>query len=162
MLTQAGSSLPGAAFACVSGGPGWWGAVGGGWISRCVRTWMRSVCMNGQGTSLKAGPKEIRTQCITWQLESPLHSVFVEAEVGASCSSGQMHAKVRAGHCMVQVALVSNHTQRIFHLSCQLSHFLAQKGLKTPRRAATRNYHVWGNRIGKCETTEQIFQTGLA
>lgn len=30
MLTQVGSSLPGAAFACVSGGPGWWGAVGGG------------------------------------------------------------------------------------------------------------------------------------
>lgn len=73
MLTQVGSSLPGAAFACVSGGPGWWGAVGGGWISRCVRTWMRSVCMNGQGTSLKAGPKEIRTQFIMWQLESPLH-----------------------------------------------------------------------------------------
>lgn len=105
----------------------------------------------------KLGPNLL---CGNW---NPLcTSVFVEAEVGASCSSGQMHAKVRAGHCMVQVALVSNHTQRIFHLSCQLSLFLAQKGLKTPRRAATRNYHVWGNRTGKCETTEQIFQTGLA
>lgn len=49
---------------------------------------MRSVCMNGQGWSLKAGPqKEIRTRFITWQLESLLHLLFMDAAVGERVAS---------------------------------------------------------------------------
>lgn len=37
----------------------------GGWIGRYARAWMRSMCMNRQGASLKAGPqKEIRSPII--------------------------------------------------------------------------------------------------
>lgn len=73
MLTQAAHPSPGLRLLVSVGDQAGGEQLGGGWISRCVRTGMRSVCMNGQGTSLKAGPKEIRTQFIMWQLESPLH-----------------------------------------------------------------------------------------
>lgn len=70
MLTQASLGL----CLLVSVGDQAGGEQSGGWISTCARTRMRSVCMNGQGTSLKAShQKEIRTQFIIWQLESPLH-----------------------------------------------------------------------------------------
>lgn len=103
----------------------------------------------------------VRIQLIIEQLGVPCAALYVcrggcrrELQLGAEAFEGE-----GTSHHCVGMILVSNCTQRTFHLSSQLIHFPSHKGHKKKPNKKSRQQklsHVWG------KLAVQIFQTRTA